>query len=353
MYSREEGMSIFIFNLLEKIHWKGLWVLFSYHGDVLDAFIPRKRSKRGLVHLARLDSNNLQGRNKYTWRKKIDEPDNKRAEENSDVLRRVSAVLDSDKRTILNNCRIVRCKKFMHADILANELHEQDISGTSIMNISGSDFLLIFKDHETMENFRKKHEEALGKWFSKVQVWAEDFSVRYRRAWIACHGVPVHAWSEGTFSNIAALWGDIISIDERTLKPTSFYRAYFQILTRVSERINETVELVIGSKVSKVFVGEIEPTFSPNSVWCEEVESSENCMSINSKENQRVNEDVGNFQNDSSGFSDENSRMDSSVEARETTCADVESRDALFGFWVNYTPCHPIMGKVTFGSPNY
>ncbi|KAK8598052.1 hypothetical protein V6N13_095444 [Hibiscus sabdariffa] len=105
-----------------------------------------------------------------------------------------------------------------------------------------------------MENFRKKHEEALGKWFSKVQVWVEDFSVRYRRACIACHGVPIHAWSEGTFSNIAALWGDIISIDERNLKPTSFYKAYFQILTRVSERINETVELVIGSKVFKVFL---------------------------------------------------------------------------------------------------
>ncbi|KAK9046525.1 hypothetical protein V6N11_052412 [Hibiscus sabdariffa] len=215
------------------------------------------------VHLARLDFNSLQGRNKDPWRKKIDKPYNRRAEENSDVLRRVSAVLDSDKRTILNNCLIGRCKKLMRADILAKEFHEQAI---------------------------------------------EDFC-----SWIACHEVPIHAWSESTFSNIAALWGDIISIDERTLKPTSFYGAYFQILTRISERINETVELVIGSKEAK---------------------SSENCMSINSKENQRVNEDVGNFQNDSSGFSDENSRTDSSMEARETTGADVESRDAPFGFFI-------------------
>ncbi|KAK8598053.1 hypothetical protein V6N13_095445 [Hibiscus sabdariffa] len=107
MYSRKEGVSLFIFNLPEKLHWKGLWVLFSYHGDVLDAFISRKRSKGGQrfgfvryksledalraqqrldgfhiygsrvrVHLARLDSNGLQGRNKDPWRKKIDEPDN-------------------------------------------------------------------------------------------------------------------------------------------------------------------------------------------------------------------------------------------------------------------------------------
>ncbi|KAK8563181.1 hypothetical protein V6N13_018282 [Hibiscus sabdariffa] len=77
------------------------------------------------VHLARLDSNNMRGRNKDPWRKKINEPYNTRAKENSDLLRRVSAVLHSDKRTILNNCLIGRCNKFMRADILAKELHEQ------------------------------------------------------------------------------------------------------------------------------------------------------------------------------------------------------------------------------------
>ncbi|KAH1033476.1 hypothetical protein J1N35_045650 [Gossypium stocksii] len=29
------------------MHWKGLWVLFSFHGNVVDAFIPTKRSNEG------------------------------------------------------------------------------------------------------------------------------------------------------------------------------------------------------------------------------------------------------------------------------------------------------------------
>ncbi|KAK8564227.1 hypothetical protein V6N12_036356 [Hibiscus sabdariffa] len=247
------------------------------------------------------------GEKQGSLEEEIDEPDDRRAEKKSDLVRRVTGVLDSDKRIILNNCLVGRCNKSMHAHILAEQLHDEGITGASIMNISGSNFLMIFKDRVSMENFRKKHEEALRKWFSEVQVWVEDFSVCYRRAWIACHGVPIHAWSVGTFGNIATLWGDIISIDERTLKPTSFYRAYFQILTRFPERINETVELVIGSKVFRVFVSEIEPTFSPNSLWCEEAESSENCTSMNSKENQRM------------------------MEARQTTRVDVESRGALTG----------------------
>ncbi|KAK8560975.1 hypothetical protein V6N13_026410 [Hibiscus sabdariffa] len=167
LHFRKEGVPLFIFNLPEKLHWKGLWVLFSYHGDVLDAFIPRKRSKGGQrfgfvryksmedamraqerldgfsiygfrvrVHLARLDSNNMQGRNKDPWRKKIDEPDNRRAEEKSDLVQRVTGVLDLDKRIILNNCLVGRCNKFMRAHILAKELHDEGITGASIMNIS-------------------------------------------------------------------------------------------------------------------------------------------------------------------------------------------------------------------------
>ncbi|KAK8609521.1 hypothetical protein V6N13_061969 [Hibiscus sabdariffa] len=34
--AKEEGVTLFVSNLPEKLHWKGLWALFSYHGDVLD-----------------------------------------------------------------------------------------------------------------------------------------------------------------------------------------------------------------------------------------------------------------------------------------------------------------------------
>ncbi|KAK8358531.1 hypothetical protein V6Z11_A04G028300 [Gossypium hirsutum] len=29
------------------MHWKGLWALFGYHGDVVDVFIPSKRCRNG------------------------------------------------------------------------------------------------------------------------------------------------------------------------------------------------------------------------------------------------------------------------------------------------------------------
>ncbi|KAK8626154.1 hypothetical protein V6N13_133806 [Hibiscus sabdariffa] len=39
--------TLFVHNLLEKLHWKGLWAAFGHHGDVVDAFILKKMSKNG------------------------------------------------------------------------------------------------------------------------------------------------------------------------------------------------------------------------------------------------------------------------------------------------------------------
>ncbi|KAK8595072.1 hypothetical protein V6N13_015981 [Hibiscus sabdariffa] len=39
--------TIFVHNLPEMMHWKGLWVTFVHHREVVDAFIPSKRSNSG------------------------------------------------------------------------------------------------------------------------------------------------------------------------------------------------------------------------------------------------------------------------------------------------------------------
>lgn len=40
-------VTLFMYNILTTMQWKGLWTLFRYHGDVIDAFIPAKKSKSG------------------------------------------------------------------------------------------------------------------------------------------------------------------------------------------------------------------------------------------------------------------------------------------------------------------
>ncbi|KAL4273075.1 hypothetical protein GQ457_13G005600 [Hibiscus cannabinus] len=38
---------VFVSNLPPRFHWKGLWETFAHHGEVVDAFIPLKKSKDG------------------------------------------------------------------------------------------------------------------------------------------------------------------------------------------------------------------------------------------------------------------------------------------------------------------
>ncbi|KAK8479146.1 hypothetical protein V6N11_055346 [Hibiscus sabdariffa] len=54
--AKEEGVTLFVSNLPEKLHWKGLWALFSYHGDVLDLTF-RVREVREVKESTWLDLN--------------------------------------------------------------------------------------------------------------------------------------------------------------------------------------------------------------------------------------------------------------------------------------------------------
>lgn len=40
-------ITLFVYNIPQCMHWKGLWMLFEYHGTVVDAFIPVRESRRG------------------------------------------------------------------------------------------------------------------------------------------------------------------------------------------------------------------------------------------------------------------------------------------------------------------
>ncbi|KAK9019777.1 hypothetical protein V6N11_054285 [Hibiscus sabdariffa] len=43
----QEVVSLFVENLPETLHWKGLWFSFARHGDVVNAYIARKRCRGG------------------------------------------------------------------------------------------------------------------------------------------------------------------------------------------------------------------------------------------------------------------------------------------------------------------
>ncbi|PPD86507.1 hypothetical protein GOBAR_DD16565 [Gossypium barbadense] len=45
--SRGNLITLFVYNIPMSMHWKGLWALFRYHENIIDAFILEKKSKNG------------------------------------------------------------------------------------------------------------------------------------------------------------------------------------------------------------------------------------------------------------------------------------------------------------------
>ncbi|KAL4379166.1 hypothetical protein GQ457_02G027130 [Hibiscus cannabinus] len=46
--TRNDVTTVFVANIAPKLHWQGLWAAFAHHGEVVDTFIPMKRSRDGL-----------------------------------------------------------------------------------------------------------------------------------------------------------------------------------------------------------------------------------------------------------------------------------------------------------------
>ncbi|KAK8680151.1 hypothetical protein V6N13_109104 [Hibiscus sabdariffa] len=46
-WRRQQTFTLYIENPSKLLHWQGLWHAFGRHGDVLDAFIARKRNRPG------------------------------------------------------------------------------------------------------------------------------------------------------------------------------------------------------------------------------------------------------------------------------------------------------------------
>ncbi|KAE8701969.1 hypothetical protein F3Y22_tig00110503pilonHSYRG00362 [Hibiscus syriacus] len=232
--SIKDCYTIFIENLPEKIHWKKLGSIFGSHGQVIDAFIPKKETRMG-VSLAK-----HKPRQSY-WRKSSKVVHSKSGLEVFPTIKHceVEGVVDADKLHVLSNCLVGWCKNFIKID---------------------SNSLRCVKDEKL---------ETLAEWFSRVETWSESLVVESRRVWLVCEGIPFHAWNWDTFKNIATKWGKLIAIDNSCEFPSSFDRAKIQILTNAQVRINELLELKVGDHLFKILVHEVDPSFKPNS-WVPE-----------------------------------------------------------------------------------
>ncbi|KAL4324936.1 hypothetical protein GQ457_11G028430 [Hibiscus cannabinus] len=273
--------TVFVANLQRNLHWKGVWQVFDRHGVVVDVFISKKLAKDGSrfgfvrmrskgdaervierfsgfwLYGSRVRVSMSQRERASFWRKKREDPlsqkqtitnryetlpllDNKEFDGKENSRRRVIGEVEEEKLEILRFCAVGYCRRQCSVLDLAKEFRAAGLEGFTVMRVSGSLVLLIFLNEEQRRSILDK--DVLQQWLKNVMEWSPGLQLPNRRVWVSAWGIPMHAWSEATFKRIAALWGDLVSVDSGTLAPVSFERAHFLIETDRFAHIDEMIE---------------------------------------------------------------------------------------------------------------
>ncbi|KAK8327431.1 hypothetical protein V6Z12_A11G182200 [Gossypium hirsutum] len=263
------------------MHWKGLWALFSFHGEVKDAFIPIKKSKFGtrfgfvrylsvtnaqraidrlngfviLGYRISVKMVRFRGR-RVIWRKRNNEAEAKSKvdqysmEKDRNVSEKGvnsnSSAEDSPKNrkfldSEMNQARVVqgfveeellwklqRCLVWESATVydissMAERLTKFGLGEISLKRIQGRFFLLEVLDVEYLEVLKQND-------------WA------YLKEWI-----PLHCWNYETFKRVEELWGKLISIGESWNRTVNFEKMEIMISVNKPSLIDELVFMEVSN----------------------------------------------------------------------------------------------------------
>ncbi|KAL4289881.1 hypothetical protein GQ457_14G000990 [Hibiscus cannabinus] len=307
--------ALFVSNIVDQLHWQGVWQVFDRHGEVVDVFISMRRSRWGQrfgfvrmatraatlrvierLHMRWIYGTRIsvafalrRGRDE-TWhlrkerqrgtievggeerRHVLDSGESVTGKVRNGLHKSVTGVVAEDKLEVLDSCAVAWCKEGLRGRALVEELRRAEIRGCSMMRISGAMVLLMFVTTEERQAFLDRYD--LDRWFARVVAWSPEVRLDSRSVWVSVVGLPIHIWSHETFANLASLWGKLIRVEGSTMEPQSFERARFLIESDKMDRIEEMVEVKTSEGlVVQVWVQEVEVVHSHDAICPFEQES--------------------------------------------------------------------------------
>ncbi|GJW75401.1 RNA-directed DNA polymerase, eukaryota [Tanacetum coccineum] len=352
--------SVFVTNFPDQFGAKDLWYSCKAYGQVVDVYIPNRRSKSGkrfgfmrfikVFDVERLISNLCTiwvGRFKLhaNVARFLREPMNKQKDKvNANGMSKVNVVSrkngDGSKRfvnsyvhavtgyqgnkepmdniptmvldeTCLNNeeyslSLLGKVKEFASLTNLKLVLAKEGFSSIEIKYMGGFWVMIVFQNEETKNRFQSN--VAVGSWFSQIIQAHNDFNLEERVMWVEIEGVPCKWWSKNTFRRIASRWGIMLNRDE--LEEGGLYSNKFCVCTKMKTVLMESFKMVYCGKVCWVRAIEI-PGWIPDFEEDSDVETNDDSYE---DEVQEIN---SGHQNNLEG--------DSDIEVVPETCIEDES----------------------------
>jgi hypothetical protein len=99
--------------------------------------------------------------------------------------------------------------------------------------------------------------DIIGMFMSDFKPWSlEADSVYERGAWVRCYGVPVHAWNDIFFAELAETQGRLLKIDDVTSNKERMDYARLLLAIPLVKEVNTTVQVLINNKMTNIKICE-------------------------------------------------------------------------------------------------
>ncbi|GJV12261.1 RNA-directed DNA polymerase, eukaryota, partial [Tanacetum coccineum] len=299
--------SFFVTNFPEQTTTKELWRLCKQYGNVIDVFIPNRRSKLGkrfgfvrfikILDVERLVNNlctiwigkfklhvniarfnrpmlnkgshsfnsnaNVKPVSDASFKKVGSGPSSSYIQaakvgipslSDAKALKPALVLDDSCAHETDHTLSLVgKLKEFGSLPNLNKILVEEGFPDIIIRYMGGLWVILQFSSKTSKDNFMLH--VGVNSWFSKIQQASNSFNVDEKVVWIDIEGVPLCAWSNNTFTRIASIWG-LLLYDEDENSP-HFHKKHLCIKTSNQDIIFDSIKIIVKGKVFLIRVKEL------------------------------------------------------------------------------------------------
>ncbi|KAL4555547.1 hypothetical protein LXL04_038169 [Taraxacum kok-saghyz] len=148
----------------------------------------------------------------------------------------------------------VRCLEML------KNIHEfptvEGLNDVKVSYYGGLTVLLEFRSKIAAKNYLILARSTWFKWFRDLDCWSPEEQPMKRFAYLNIVGLPPHAWVPNVFSDIGAMWGDVVIPEWCRDESQNRERGRVIILTQVFSIINNTVDIIVNNTRFKIMVVE-------------------------------------------------------------------------------------------------
>ncbi|GKB52428.1 RNA-directed DNA polymerase, eukaryota [Tanacetum coccineum] len=254
-HTRSISKSIFVTNFPDSTSAKDLWKLCQDYGNVVDVYIPNRKSKAGkrfaFVRFIKVDNiDRLVGNLCTLWIGRM--------HLHANVVRFERSSTQSSRPTFSARPNSFGTSSF--ATVLKGKVNtpltttaapamviDESCVGFQNVKLVYLGGLWVMFEMESLKT-KKKFMQHVGvaSWFNRLCNAQTDFVPREQIIWVDIEGVPLHAWSRGTFNKIGSKWGEVMELEES--KDDLFTHKRICIMTKQEDNILEKFKIIVQGK---------------------------------------------------------------------------------------------------------